>query len=956
MKNLFFVFLKVFLLITVIIFSPGCPEVFTDDDIDFGSISGIVTDINKIPIANVKVTINNKEIYSDDKGLFSIDKIPIGNDQVVEFSKPNHVNNQKQATIELNKNTLVFASLGTWDKSETINPSQENTVSFQNAEVKLPANGIVDANGNAFTGNVTVKAAYFDPMADNYENVFPGDFEGEDINGNTVDIESFGFINVELKNGTENLNLASGQKSTITIPISDVLIANAPNTIPLWYFDEKNGTWIEEGVATIQNGAYVGTVTHFTPWNCDKPINSSKIKGKVTCKDGTPIEGARVIAKGVDYSGFRQVETASDGSYSIDVKASAKAEIYSLLLSSFGTEIARSQTVTTNTASGEQVKTIEDLLIKCDTISYSRLYDITTDFPYSWDYGKAIAVGESGWIVSYDDENDIWVRQDAGTVESFYGVDCPAWNSLWAVGSNGVIRFSEDLGENWSPVFIQTDADLHDVEFYNAYYGWIVGTTGKIFRTEDAGANWTSETSGTVQTLYDGAFVSKNEGWVCGTSDGTFGTILHTIDGGVSWQPQTSNTFENLKGIEFIDRLNGWAVGENGAIVKTQDGGITWTKQASGTLEDLNGIDFANQRSGKIVGNNGVYLNTDDGGQSWTSSTHTPSNNFEALDYRSRHAWGIAVGDDVFLDLSGFNQETTQGWVLQANEPEKLRDIKSVSETESWAVGDDGKVMHTTNAGSTWIDNASFSNSDTLHTIEIIGDNIWIGGNNNTLYKSEDHGITWVSQLSGSTGKNINKIQFSDDLNGFYMMFDINQNLPSSKINIYKTTNGGQTWNKMSKPASYISDIFFIDENTGWASGHNEIFETNDGGSTWQDFVLDFEGNNSGDGNISVLSNNLIWFTTGSNLYHAEKGKQWYGKFIDFNDDYTLKSLQFLDPQTGWAIDEFINGDIVKTINGGKTWYTQRTGNFESMDMFNINVGWVVGKNGEILYTNTGGD
>ena len=119
---------------------------------------------------------------------------------------------------------------------------------------------------------------------------------------------------------------------------------------------------------------------------------------------------------------------------------------------------------------------------------------------------------------------------------------------------------------------------------------------------------------------------------------------------------------------------------------------------------------------------------------------------------------------------------------------------------------------------------------------------------------------------------------------------------------------------------------------------------------------LDFEGNHSSGGSIAAFNNDLIWFTTGINLYHAEKGKQWYGKFIDFFEDYTLKNLEFTDPQTGWAIDDFINGDIVKTIDGGKTWYYQRRGNFESLDMFNSSVGWATGKNGEIVYTTTGGD
>ena len=360
--------LVVFSILLVIVTSYFSCDVklFTDDDNDFGSISGIVTDLNKNPIADVKVTIEGNEIYSDSKGLFSIDKVLIGKDQVVGFSKPNHVSNQKVATIELGKNTFVFASLGKWDKSETINPSQENTITFQNAKVKLPANGIVDANGNPFTGDVTVKAAYFDPMSDNYGDVFPGDFEGEDMSGNIVPIESYGFINVELTGGNQILNLASGSTADISIPIPDALKANAPNPIPLWFFDEELGIWKEEGSATIQNGVYVGEVSHFTAWNADFLFEVSSIKGRVVCKDGSPLPNARIKVRGVDYSSTTYKSSDTNGYYEIDVKANAVVDINAIRLTGLGTILSTSQTVRVNTKNSNEIKTIEDLMIDCD--------------------------------------------------------------------------------------------------------------------------------------------------------------------------------------------------------------------------------------------------------------------------------------------------------------------------------------------------------------------------------------------------------------------------------------------------------------------------------------------------------------------------------------------------------------------------------------------------------------
>ena len=183
--------INLYLILAIVFIIAGCPcEIIKED---FGTISGSVTDINKSPLADVKITIDDKIIYSLEDGSFSIDQVLLGQEKVMHFSKPNYIENQKVVDIMLDQNSLVFAALGKWDNIEIINPSNANTVGFQNAMVELPANSIVDENGNAFFGDVTVKAAYFDPLSNNYEHVFPGDFQGENYYGITVPIESFGF-------------------------------------------------------------------------------------------------------------------------------------------------------------------------------------------------------------------------------------------------------------------------------------------------------------------------------------------------------------------------------------------------------------------------------------------------------------------------------------------------------------------------------------------------------------------------------------------------------------------------------------------------------------------------------------------------------------------------------------------------------------------------------------------
>ena len=68
-------------------------------------------------------------------------------------------------------------------------------------------------------------------------------------------------------------------------------LSSAPAQIPLWYFDEEKGVWQEEGFAKREGNKYVGTVTHFTDWNCDDPTEGATIIGRVIDCNGNPAYG-----------------------------------------------------------------------------------------------------------------------------------------------------------------------------------------------------------------------------------------------------------------------------------------------------------------------------------------------------------------------------------------------------------------------------------------------------------------------------------------------------------------------------------------------------------------------------------------------------------------------------------------------------------------------------------------
>jgi hypothetical protein len=95
--------------------------------------------------------------------------------------------------------------------------------------------------------------------------------------------------------GGEALQIVSGKKATLTMPIPASIMATAPATIPLWHFDEVKGLWIEEGSAVKTGNAYVGEVSHFSFWNVDVPSNFVQFDATIIDANGQPLSNVLVL-------------------------------------------------------------------------------------------------------------------------------------------------------------------------------------------------------------------------------------------------------------------------------------------------------------------------------------------------------------------------------------------------------------------------------------------------------------------------------------------------------------------------------------------------------------------------------------------------------------------------------------------------------------------------------------
>src|SRR5690606_37192675 len=83
---------------------------------------------------------------------------------------------------------------------------------------------------------------------------------------------SYGMVGVELSDAMgQPVQLAPGSPATVRFPVMASQQSDAPATIPLWWFDEDLGYWIQEGEAALVGTEYVGEVAHFSWWNIDVP-------------------------------------------------------------------------------------------------------------------------------------------------------------------------------------------------------------------------------------------------------------------------------------------------------------------------------------------------------------------------------------------------------------------------------------------------------------------------------------------------------------------------------------------------------------------------------------------------------------------------------------------------------------------------------------------------------------
>lgn len=254
-----------------------------------------------------------------------------------------------------------------------------------------------------------------------------------------------------------------------------------------------------------------------------------------------------------------------------------------------------------------------------------------------------------------------------------------------------------------------------------------------------------------------------------------------------------------------------------------------------------------------------------------------------------------------------------------------LKDMCFMAQGIGWAVGDKGVVLYTANGGETW-----------------------------TL----QHGLAHGLPNDPERDPNLNSVFFINGIEGWAVGWNY-VDLEKRGI-ILHTSDVGRTWRDQDVDPSIesLSDIFFVDDQNGWAVGKNgAIIHTTNGGQNWQT-------QNSGteqDLNAVTFIDRLNGWAAGWGviLHTMDGGNSWE---VQKEGDFFLWSIAFRDTLTGLAAGN--DGIIFLTINGGEDWLQTGTDAFPTRGSdkprlthvtFKDNIAWIVGHGGCILRSEDSG-
>jgi photosystem II stability/assembly factor-like uncharacterized protein len=550
-------------------------------------------------------------------------------------------------------------------------------------------------------------------------------------------------------------------------------------------------------------------------------------------------------------------------------------------------------------------------------------------------------------------------------------------NSWVATGANGTFMISTNSGADW---FFHNQAGRYSnsaqaigqnyaLKFFDVNNGFVTGEFGYIGKTTNGGVSFDSVGIGSIPTTQRGQsiwFANSDTGFIAaGSGNGTAGTLVRTTDGGNTWTSVYSagSSFLSVCG---TSSTNIFAVTANGTVFHSTNAGQNWQLSSGVVPQFMYSLSFLDQNIGFIVGGNGEIRRTTDAGVSWDSLGSPQAN------------WSFFQ-------------------------------IKIISASEIYCVGDPNYLYRSTDLGNTWSPILIFpvngpASTYIWYSMDKIGSTIILSGDYGVVAKSEDNGLTWSAHHFSLTTQLIfdmikvpdtNKLfavgrQFTQGTKQLFISTDnglqwVAQDLgvnfdasvismPTSQVGyiagtnsiVLKTTNGGTSWFQVTQPYASTLNIFsmeFINPDTGWVffnystiAGGN-IFKTTDGGISW---TQQTNGLSNSINSADMVDANIGYHTINSSnrpIYKTTNGGTTWNA-ITTPLTGLIRTINVIDENTVYIGQSSGSSRMAKTTNGGSSWTLITLPipiDITSMDFFDADTGYVCGNLTTVVCRTTDG-
>jgi len=299
-----------------------------------------------------------------------------------------------------------------------------------------------------------------------------------------------------------------------------------------------------------------------------------------------------------------------------------------------------------------------------------------------------------------------WEIIPSGTTSELNSIYFYDYEVGYAVGDSGTVIKSIDSGKTWQTLQTPVISNLNDIYLFHRDTVEIVGDSGTMLFSTDGGSSWWEGPSFLTDNYYCVIFYDGNG--ICGGSSqsilwGTYtGTALY-------WTEVQSGFFGGgIWGAYMLSSGIGFVAGENSIFQplfgKTTDSGINWDFTAfylNNNEGRATGVNFTDINTGyisaKVWNGTGAIAKTIDGGNNWNSTAFTSplwSINFPISD---SSLVGYAVGDQGTIlktNNAGMN------WLPQQSGTNlRLNKVYFNDLDFGFAVGENGMVLKTTTGG-----------------------------------------------------------------------------------------------------------------------------------------------------------------------------------------------------------------------------------------------------------------